>query len=111
MLKLIISVTNPVPFFTNENFPEWIIKIRAQLRQKKLRNKHKKAADTITLIILFSIMQKLIESEFNDGYLLFQRIKVILQSIGEAQFMRLSKEFYILQFKKFKTVDKLFYAN
>jgi hypothetical protein len=115
------SATNPVSLLTSENFSEWMIKIRAQLRQKKLwrytqeplsddskstkLSKHEEAADAIVLTISSSIMQKLTESELNNGYLLLQRIKTILQPTGEAQFMRLSKELYTLQFKDFKTVD------
>jgi hypothetical protein len=33
-------------------------------------SKHKEAADAIVLIMSSSIMQKLTESELNDGYLL-----------------------------------------
>ena len=121
MSESTVSAINPVPLLTSENFSEWMIKIRAQLRQKKQwrytqeplsddskateSSKHEKAADTMVLTISSSIMQKLTETELNDGYLLLQRIKAILQPTGEAQFMRLSKELYTLQFKDFKTVD------
>ncbi|SRR6266498_2154807 len=113
--------TNPVPLLTSKNFSEWVIKIRAQLRQKKLwkytqealtevskateSSKHEEAADTMVLTISSSVMRQLTESELNDGYLLLQRLKALLRPTGEAQFMRLSKELYTLQFKDFNTVD------
>ena len=50
------------------------------------------------------IQQKLTESEFNDGYLMLTRLQILLQPTGSSEFMRLSKEYYTLQFKAFKTV-------
>ena len=115
------TASNPVPLLTSENFSEWMVKIRAQLRQKKLwkytqepltdesktteSSKYEEAADVMILTISSSIMQQLTDSELNDGHKLLQRIKALLQPTGEIQFMRLSKELYTLQFKNFKTID------
>ena len=52
------------------------------------------------------IQQKLTESEFNDGYLMLTRLRILLQPTRSSEFMRLSKEYYILQFKGFKTVSE-----
>ena len=89
-----------------------MVKIRAQLRQKKLwkytqkplskkskttkSNKHKKNSrydnsNPIALHRATAYGQKT-----QHGHLLLQRIKVFLQPTGKAQFMRLSKKLYTL---------------
>ena len=52
------------------------------------------------------VQQKLTEAEFNDGYLMLTRLRIILQSTGSSEFMRLLKEYYMLQFKSFKSVPE-----
>ena len=60
----------------------------------------------MTLMISSGIQQKLTESEFNDGYLMLTRLRILLQPTGSSEFMRLSKEYHTLQLKDFKTVSE-----
>ena len=53
-----------------------------------------------------SIQQKLTEAEFSDCYLMLTSLRINLQPTGSSEFMRLSKEYYTLQFKAFKTVPE-----
>ena len=73
---------------------------------KDWNDKCQEAADIMTPTISPGIQQKLTESEFNDGYLMLTRLRVLLQPTGSSEFMRLSKEYYTLQFKGFKTVSE-----
>ncbi|CAD6592123.1 MAG: hypothetical protein ASARMPRED_006037 [Alectoria sarmentosa] len=51
------------------------------------------------------IKRKLIETEFNDGYLMLTRLQILLQPSKSSEFMRLSKKYYSLQFKQFKSMS------
>ncbi|KAF6218139.1 hypothetical protein HO133_006098 [Letharia lupina] len=73
---------------------------------KDWEQKSQEAADLMTPTISPGIQQKLTEAEFNDGYLMLTRLRIILQPTGSSEFMRLSKEYYTLQFKAFKTVPE-----
>ena len=73
---------------------------------KDWEEKSQESADIMTLTISPGVQQKLTESEFNDGYLMLTRLRTLLQPTGPSEFMRLSKEYYTLQFKAFKTVSE-----
>lgn len=68
--------------------------------------KFQEAADFMTLTISPSVQLKLTEADFNDGYLMLTNLKVHCQSTGSSEFMRLSKEYYTLQFKVFKSTSE-----
>ncbi|KAL8640963.1 MAG: hypothetical protein Q9226_008686, partial [Calogaya cf. arnoldii] len=53
------------------------------------------------------IQQKLSESHFNDAYLLFARLKELLQPVGEAQFIRLQRKLYTLDTRSFESSSEL----
>ena len=53
-----------------------------------------------------TVKKKLTETEFNNGYLMFSRLHVLLQPSGSSEFMRLSKKYYTLQFKGFKSMSE-----
>ncbi len=117
---------------TENNFSDWLIDIRAHLRSRKLwkytqepvpdkdkgetatatkkrkdwQEKAEEAADTITPTISPAIKKKLKEAEFNDGYSMLQRLSTLLQPAGDAQFMRLTKEYYTLDIKEFKSITE-----
>lgn len=44
------------------------------------------AADMMTPTITAGIQAKLIEDGFNDGYKIYQRLKELLQPVGETKF-------------------------
>ena len=106
---------------TEDNFSSWFVDIRAELRTKKLwkytqepyesegtqarwEEKAQEAADIMTPTISSGVKRRLTEAEFNDGYLMLTRLRELLQPTGSSEFMRLSKEYYTLRFKSFKTV-------
>ena len=125
-----------IELLTESNFGLWFVNIRAELRKKKLweytqsiyvsesistgdeistkeqkaikswDDKSQEAADVMTPTISPGVQQKLTEAEFNDGYLMLTRLQTTLQPTGSSEFMRLSKEYYMLQFKSFKSVPE-----
>lgn len=48
---------------------------------------------------------KFSDAEFNDGYLMLQKLKALYQPNSEAQFMRLKKELYSLRLGEGSTND------
>lgn len=73
---------------------------------KDWEEKSQEAADFMTPTISPGVKQKLTEAEFNDGYLMLTRLRTLLQPTGFSEFMRLSKEYYTLQYKAFKSVPE-----
>ena len=128
------GTTRQFDALTEQNFGSWFVNIRAELRSKELwkytqevyveestsdppkakeqkvmkewEDKCQKAADLMTPTISPGVQQKLTEAEFNDGYLMLSRLRTLLQPTGSSEFMRLSKEYYTLQFKQFKTIPE-----
>lgn len=68
-------------------------------------DKSLEAADIMTPTISRAVKRRLTEAEFDDGYLMLSRLQTLLQPSGSSEFMRLSKEYYSLQFKSFKTIS------
>ena len=112
---------------TESNFSSWFVDIRAELRTKKLwkytqeaqnqeestpaavtkwEEKAQEAADLMTPTISSGVKQRLTEAEFNDGFLMLRHLRELLQPTGSSEFMRLSKEYYTLRFKSFKSVTE-----
>lgn len=60
------------------------------------------AADLITATVTAPIQVKLTEDEFNDRYKMYKRLKELLQPSGEIQFMRLTREYYTLNYRSNK---------
>ena len=73
---------------------------------KDWEDKSQEAADLITPTISRTVKKKLTEAEFDDGYRMLSRLQTLLQPSGSSEFMRLSKEYYSLQFKSFKSVPE-----
>lgn len=61
-------------------------------------DKWKKAADIMTLTLSPEVKRKLTEEEFNNEFKMLARLTALLQPGGEAQFMRLTREYYTLRF-------------
>lgn len=96
---------------TEENYSEWIVDIRAILRQHDLWSyvqatsdikattaQLEKAADLMTLTLSKGVKQKLSDAEFNDGQAMLKKLESMLQPIGETQFMRCTREYYSLKY-------------
>ena len=60
----------------------------------------------MTPTISSGVKQRLTEAEFNDGFLMLKHLRELLQSTRSSKFMRLSKEYYTLRFKLFKSVTE-----
>ena len=121
------KVTSLIPRLTENNYAEWNRNIRAVLRKQKLwkytqsewesneevleekadwEEKSTEAADLMTPTITAPIQAKLTEDEFNDGYKMYKRLKELLQPSGETQFMRLTREYYTLNYRNYKDVSE-----
>lgn len=79
---------------------------KEQKAMKQWEEKSQDAADLMTPTISPGVQQKLTEAEFNDGYLMLTRLRILLQLTGFSEFMRLSKEYYTLQFKQFRSMSE-----
>ncbi len=104
-----------------DNFLDWIIDVRAHLRKEKLwqytqekgdkkssewEEKAQEAADFMTPTISPTVKRKLTEEEFNNGYLMISRLTSLLAPKGDAQFMRLTREYYTLSANTFKDIPE-----
>lgn len=53
-----------------------------------------------------TVKRKLTEAEFNNGYLMISRLTSLLAPKGDAQFMRLTREYYTLSANSFKDIPE-----
>ena len=79
---------------------------KEQKAMKDWEGKSQEAADLMTPTISRTVKRKLTEIEFNDGYLMFTRLRTLLQPSGSSELIRLSKEYYSIQFKSFKSMPE-----
>ncbi len=121
------KVTSLLSGLTENNYDEWNRNICAVLRKQNLwkyiqsewesieevleekadwEKKSTEAADLMTPTITVPIPAKLTEDEFNDRYKMYKRLKELLQSSGETQFMRLTREYYTLNYRNYKDVSE-----
>lgn len=110
-----------ITILKEDNFNDWIIDVRAHLRKEKLwkytqeigdkkslewEEKAQEAADFMTPTISPAVKRKLTEAEFDNGYLMISRLTSLLQPKGDAQFMRLTREYYTLSASTFKDIPE-----
>ena len=127
-MDAVTKITSLVPRLEEKNYNEWNRNIRAILRKNKLwkytqsefpkadkdnllsqsewDDKAVEAADMMTPTITAGIQAKLTEDEFNDGYKMYQRLKELLQPMGETQFMRLTREYYTLSYRNYGNISE-----
>ena len=81
---------------------------KAQIKKEKKEWEEKamEAADEMTPRISLEVKQMLETSHFNNGYLMLSRLYELLQPVGDAQFMRLMKEFYSLKTSDFSNMSE-----
>ena len=65
-----------------------------------------RAADEMTPRIAWEVKQMLEEFHYDDGYLMLKKLEELLQPITDAQFMRLTKEFYSLKAADFSSMSE-----
>lgn len=53
-----------------------------------------------------TVKRKLTEEEFNNGYLIISRLTSLLAPKGDAQSMRLTREYYTLSANTFKDIPE-----
>ena len=75
-------------------------------QKTKWEESTQEAADNMTPTISPAVKQKLGEAEFNDGYVMLTKITALYQSKGEAEFMRLTKEYYTIDYHKFGSMSE-----
>jgi len=68
-----------------------------------------KAADEIVLTLLKGIKQKLIKTEFNNGYLILLRLRILLYSLNNTEFIKLLKKYFTLLYNFCFKYKNLFY--
>ncbi|KAF6222411.1 hypothetical protein HO133_001497 [Letharia lupina] len=115
---------SPIRQLTDNNYSEWLIDIKALLRGKKLwnytqeapdpdksvtaqakwRDSAMEAADLITPTISGPVKQKLQANAFDDGYLMMTSLANIYAPKGDAEFMRLTREYYSLRYEDFDSM-------
>lgn len=118
------SFKSPIRQLTDNNYSEWLIDIKALLRDKKLWNYTQEAPDSnksvaaqakwrdsamevvdlITPTISGPIKQKLQANAFDDGYLIINSLANIYTPKGDAEFIQLTREYYSLRYEDFDSM-------
>ena len=65
-----------------------------------------KAANRMTSTINHDVKQELEKIHYDNGYLMLQRLKQVLEPERDAQFMRLTKKYYSLQADGFSNMNE-----
>lgn len=73
---------------------------------KDWEEKCQESADLMTPTISLGIQLKLTEAEFSNGFLILSKLRIELQPSTSLEFIRLSKEYYTLQFESFKSIPE-----
>ncbi|KAG6989817.1 hypothetical protein G7Y79_00063g093680 [Physcia stellaris] len=80
--------------------------ISAKAEETEWKSKAEETADYMTPTIGTKMKNKLKDEHFNNSYKMLLRIKEELEPIGDAQFMRLTKEYYSLNIKDYKDMSE-----
>jgi len=67
-----------------------------------------KAADEIVLTLLKGVKQKLIKTEFNNGYLILLYLRFLLYPLNNIKFIKLSKKYFTLLYNIFLNINIYF---
>lgn len=78
----------------------------AKAEETEWKNKTEETADYMTPTIGSKMKNKLKDEHFNNSYKMLLRIKEELEPTGDAQFMRLTKEYYSLNIKDYKDMSE-----
>lgn len=118
------SYKSSIRQLTDDNYPSWIIDIRAELRKRKLwkytqecapesltvtalgkwKDSCQEAADEMTPTISDTVKAKLQTDAFDDGFLMMIQLANLYAPKGEAEFMRLTREYYSLRYDDFDSM-------
>ena len=106
---------------TEDNYPSWLIDIRAELRKHKLwkytqeipsesltvaalakwKESSTEAVDTMTPTITVTVKQILQSNAYDCGFVMMTQLAAHFAPKGDAEFMRLTKEYYSLRYDDF----------
>ena len=125
-LNVTTKVSSPIPRLTEKNYSGWNRNIQTTLQKKRLwkytqsefpavdkdnvvtladlNEKTMETTDLMTPTITAPIKVKLTEAAFNDCWKMFRRLKELLQSKGETQFIRLTQEYDNFAYKYFANI-------
>ena len=118
------SFKSPIRQLAEDNYTEWLIDIKAYLRSKKLweytqsgpdpeksaqiqakwLHSAMEAADLMTPTISGSVKQKIQTDAFDNGFTMMTELINIYAPKGEAEFMRLTREYYSLKFSEYDSM-------
>lgn len=118
------SYKSSIRQLTDDNYPSWLIDIRAELRKQKLwkytqeapsallsvtnlakwKESSTEAADTMTPTISPTVKQKLQATAYDCGFLMMTQLAARFAPKGDAEFMRLNKEYYSLRYEDFDSI-------
>ena len=118
------SFKSPIRQLTDDNYPEWLIDIKALLRKQKLwkytqesptesltttalakwKESSMDAADIVTPTISGPVKQKLQATTFDCGFLMMTKLADIYAPKGDAEFIRLTREYYSLRYEEFSSM-------
>ena len=118
------SFKSTIPLLTDDNYPEWLIDTKATLRKAKLwkytqespfesltiaaltkwNESSTSATDEMTPTISRGVKKKLQVNAYDCGFQMITQLTALFVSKGEAEFMRLTKEYYSLRYEDFDSM-------
>ncbi|CAD6586966.1 MAG: hypothetical protein ASARMPRED_002898 [Alectoria sarmentosa] len=118
------SYKSSIRQLTDDNYPSWLIDVRAVLRKQKLwkytqectpesltvtalgkwNDSCQEAADEMTPTISDPVKAKLQTDAFDNGFLMMIQLANLYAPKGEAEFMRLTREYYSLRYDDFDSM-------
>lgn len=113
-----MSETIRIPLLTDDNYKSWLVNVRAILRQKNLWDdiqipltsedpkdaiSYQKAADILTPTISETVQNQLTDAEFNNAYLMLERLKKRYAPINEQSFIQAWQELLQLSPSQFSS--------
>lgn len=119
-----VSYKSAIRQLTDDNYSLWLIDIRAELRKRKLWKYTQEcspeiltvtalgkwnefcqdAVDEMTLTISDIVKAKLQADAYDNGFLMMTQLANLYASKGDAEFMRLTREYYSLRFEDFDSM-------
>ena len=122
--QLDLSFKSPIRQLDDTNYSEWLVDVRAMLRKQKLWKYTQEkasetltpaalakwiegsmdAADAMTPTISVHVKPRLDTGDFNCGFKMMTHVTELYRPQGDGEFMRLTKEYYTLEYVSFESV-------
>ena len=124
--QLDLSFKSPIRQLDGTNYSEWLVDVRAMLRKQKLWKYTQEtapetltstalakwiessmdAADAMTPTISVHVKPRLNAEDFNCGLKMMTHVTELYRPQGDGEFMRLTKEYYTLEYVSFESVTE-----